>query len=48
LQVSAEQLEELLAEGDEEKAASDERLLYALQHPGNVDLATVARLREQV
>jgi transcriptional regulator with XRE-family HTH domain len=48
LQVSVEQLEELLAEPDKEKAASDERLLYALQHPGSVDLVTVARLREQV
>jgi len=48
LQVSAGQMEELLAEGDEEKTASDERLLYALQHPGSVDLVTVARLREQV
>lgn len=48
LQVSVDQLEELLAEGDEEKTASDERLLYALQHPGSVDLVAVARLREQV
>ncbi|MGQ0778597.1 MAG: hypothetical protein ACT4NY_29995 [Pseudonocardiales bacterium] len=48
LQVSVEQLEELLTEGDEKKSASDERLLYALQHPGSVDLVIVARLREQV
>jgi transcriptional regulator with XRE-family HTH domain len=48
LQVSIEQLEELLAEADEENVASDERLLHALQHPGSVDLVTVARLREQV
>jgi transcriptional regulator with XRE-family HTH domain len=48
LQVSIEQLEELLTEGSEEKAAPDERLRHVLQHPGNVDLVTAARLREQV
>lgn len=48
LQVSVEQLEELLVEGGEEKADPDERLLYALQHPGSVDLVTVVRLRKQV
>lgn len=48
LQVSAEQLDELLAEGAEEKITSDERLSYTLQHPSSVDLVTVARLREQV
>ncbi|MGH3917175.1 MAG: helix-turn-helix transcriptional regulator [Pseudonocardiaceae bacterium] len=48
LQVSVEQLDELLTKGDEVKTASDERLLYVLQHPGSVDLVTVARLREQV
>ncbi|MGH3773351.1 MAG: helix-turn-helix domain-containing protein [Pseudonocardiaceae bacterium] len=48
LQVSADQLDELLAEGDAEDAASDERLTHALQHPGTIDLVAVARLREQI
>jgi len=48
LQVSVEELEELFAESNEEATVSDERLIYALAHPGSVDLVTVARLREQV
>ncbi|MGH3759884.1 transcriptional regulator [Actinophytocola sp.] len=48
LQVSIEQLDDLLTEDTHHSAADDERLAYALQHPGSVDLVAVARLREQV
>jgi transcriptional regulator with XRE-family HTH domain len=43
LQVSAQQLEELLAD-----PVPDERLSYALKRPGSVDLIAVAQLRERV
>lgn len=46
LQVSVEQLNEMLAEP--EPPGDAERLKYALAHPGNVDLVTVAHLRQQV
>lgn len=48
LQVSIEQLDELLAQAGEPEVLADERLSYALEHPGSVDLLAVARLREQV
>ncbi len=48
LQVSVDELEELLSEGNDDKTDSDERLLYALQHPRSVDLVTVAQLRERI
>jgi transcriptional regulator with XRE-family HTH domain len=48
LQVSLEQLDDLLTEESNEGTADDERLAYALQHPGSVDMVAVARLREQV
>src|SRR5690606_11243219 len=48
LQVSIEQLDELLAEAGEPEALADERLSYALEHPRSVDLVAVARLRERV
>ncbi|MFI6458608.1 helix-turn-helix domain-containing protein [Streptosporangium amethystogenes] len=48
LQVSIEQLDELLAEAGEFEAVPDERLNHALEHPGSVDLVVVARLRERV
>jgi len=48
LQVSIEQLDELLAEAGEPDALADERLSYALDHPRSVDLVAVARLRERV
>lgn len=48
LQVSIEGLDELLAEAGEHEALADERLSYALEHPGSVDLVAVARLRERV
>ncbi|WP_100448098.1 helix-turn-helix transcriptional regulator [Glycomyces xiaoerkulensis] len=48
LQVSAEQLEELLAEAGEPEVPPDERLAFALEHPRSVDHLTVARIRDQV
>lgn len=48
LQVSIDQLDELLSEAGEPEELVDERLGHALKHPGSVDLMTVARLREQV
>lgn len=48
LQVSIEQVDELLAEACEPEVLTDERLSYALEHPGSVDLVAVARLRERV
>jgi transcriptional regulator with XRE-family HTH domain len=48
LQVSVDQLDELLAEAGESDLLADERLSYALEHPGSVDLLAVARLRERV
>lgn len=47
LQVSVEQLDKLLAGDDSRESANGEHVSYALQHPGSVDLVTVARLREQ-
>lgn len=48
LQVSVEQLDQLLIEADEADTLADERLSYALEHPASVDLVAVARLRECV
>jgi DNA-binding XRE family transcriptional regulator len=48
LQVSIEQLDELLAEGGLSESDMDERLEYALTHPTSVDLVTVGHLRHQV
>jgi transcriptional regulator with XRE-family HTH domain len=48
LQISVEELDELLSDGDSRRSVDDERLAYALQHPRSVDLVAVARLREQV
>lgn len=48
LQVSIEQLDELLAEAGEPEALADERLSHALEHPRSVDLVAVARLRDCV
>ncbi len=48
LQVSLEQLDELLAEAGDPDAPADERLRYALKYPGSVDLVAIARLRERV
>ncbi len=48
LQVSIEQLDDLLAEAGEPEAVADERLNHALGHPSSVDLVAVARLRERV
>ena len=46
LQVSVEELDELLAEGGSTAGEADaERLDYALTHPGAVDLVTIAQLR---
>ena len=48
LQVSIEQLDELLIEAGSDEELSDERLTYALEHPSAVDLVAVARLRQRV
>jgi transcriptional regulator with XRE-family HTH domain len=48
LQVSLDQLDELLAEAGDSDALANERLRYALKHPGSVDLVAIARLRERV
>jgi transcriptional regulator with XRE-family HTH domain len=48
LQVSLDQLDELLGEASKIDVRSDERLSYALEHPSGVDLVAVARLRERV
>jgi transcriptional regulator with XRE-family HTH domain len=48
LQLSLEQLDELLAEGSLTNACVAERLDFALQHPTSVDLVTVAQLRRYV
>lgn len=48
LAVSIEQLDELLLDGGGPVVVADERLRYALEHPGSVDLVAVARLRERV
>jgi tetratricopeptide (TPR) repeat protein len=45
--VSPDQLEELLADTDDEQE-TDERVGHALAHPGSTDLVTIARLRERV
>jgi transcriptional regulator with XRE-family HTH domain len=47
LQVSHEQLEDLLVEIDE-RAEADERVGFALRHARSVDLMAVAELREQI
>lgn len=47
LQVSPEQLEELLTAGDDEQA-TDDRVDYALRNPGATDLVAVARLRDEI
>ena len=49
LQVSLEQLDELLAEASAASTDADiERLDYTLTHPGSADLVTVAQLRREV
>jgi transcriptional regulator with XRE-family HTH domain len=49
LQVSLEELDELLAEGWIEAPENDvERLDYTLTHPGSADLVTIAQLRRDV
>jgi transcriptional regulator with XRE-family HTH domain len=48
LQVSVEQLDELLAEGGLTDSEAAQRLDYTLSHPGSVDLVTVAQLRREV
>ena len=48
LQLSLEQLDELLAEGSLTNACVAERLDFALKHPTSVDLVTVAQLRRHV
>lgn len=48
LEISNEQLDELLADGGRPVAVAEERLRYALEHPVSVDLVAVARLRERV
>jgi transcriptional regulator with XRE-family HTH domain len=49
LQVSLEQLNELLAESSTASSEADtERLEYTLTHPGSADLVTVAQLRREV
>lgn len=48
LQVSIEQLDELLTEGGLSESEAAERLDYALTHPSSVDLVTVAHLRHKV
>ncbi|SNR74297.1 DNA-binding transcriptional regulator, XRE-family HTH domain [Haloechinothrix alba] len=48
LQVSIDQLDQLLAEAGTPDELPDERVSFAVEHPGSVDLLTVARLRERV
>lgn len=48
LQVSLEQLDELLAEGGLSRSDVAERVDFALKHPGSVDLVTVGHLRHEV
>jgi transcriptional regulator with XRE-family HTH domain len=48
LQLSIEQLDELLTEAGEHGADTDKRQSYALEPTGSVDLVAVARLRERV
>jgi transcriptional regulator with XRE-family HTH domain len=48
LQLSLEQLDELLAEGSLTNTCVAERLDFALKHPTSADLVTVAQLRRQV
>jgi transcriptional regulator with XRE-family HTH domain len=48
LGISRDKLAELLDAPASPDAAFDDRLSYALQHPGGVDLVAVAQLREQV
>ncbi|MGH3342893.1 MAG: helix-turn-helix transcriptional regulator [Carbonactinosporaceae bacterium] len=45
LQVSADQLDELLGAAAHRDTGSDERLDHAFEHPASVDLVAVARLR---
>jgi transcriptional regulator with XRE-family HTH domain len=48
LQVSVDQLDDLLAEGGLTDSEAAQRLDYTLTHPGSVDLVTVAQLRHDV
>jgi transcriptional regulator with XRE-family HTH domain len=48
LEVSIDQLGELLAEADVPEDLVDERLGHVLEHPGSVDLLTAAKLRDRV
>jgi transcriptional regulator with XRE-family HTH domain len=48
LNISVEELAELLADTSSPRACPDQRLDYALKHPASVDLVAVAYLREQV
>lgn len=48
LQVSLDELDELLGEGGLTDSEVEERLDFALKHPGSADLVTVAHLRHQV
>src|SRR5450756_361456 len=48
LQVSVDQLNGLLGEADLAESEDEERLDYALTHPGSADLVTVAHLRREV
>lgn len=48
LQISIDQLDGLLVLATDPDAVSDERLSYAMTHPGSVDLVAVARIRERV
>jgi transcriptional regulator with XRE-family HTH domain len=48
LDLSVEQLAELLADVGQPPSRPSERLDYVLKHPGRVDLIAVAYLREQI
>jgi len=48
LQVSLDELDELLGEGGLTDSEVEERVDFALKHPGSADLLTVAHLRHQV
>lgn len=48
IQVSIDQLDDLLTDAEGPEAPPDERIRYALEHPRGVDLVAVAHLRERL
>jgi transcriptional regulator with XRE-family HTH domain len=48
LQISIEQLDELIAQTNDPHVEADERLSHALENPASVDLVAAAQLRERI